>query len=237
MSNIYFIRHAQAGSRDNYDRLSELGEQQATLLGKHFAEQGIAFSKIISGAMQRQQRTAELVSNEIVKAGLATTDVVVDAQWNEFSLLSVYTSYVSRLIEESESFARDYAEMQEMLKRDPHAVRGAAGRCDAQVIISWMQNRYPVEGESWQAFRSRILSCLANIPDGDENQAIAVFTSATPISIMTGHALELTDEKLLRILGVIANSSVTVMRKSGEDLRLFSFNATPHLNDNNRTYR
>lgn len=237
MSIIYFIRHAQAGSRDNYDRLSELGEQQATLLGRHFAEQGIRFTKIISGAMQRQQRTAELVGNEISKAGLASDEVLVDEQWNEFSLLTVYTSYASRLIEESETFARDYAEMQEMLKTDPHAVRGAAGRCDAQVIISWMQNRYPVEGETWQTFRSRILSRLRNIPDGDDNQAIAVFTSATPISIMTGYALELSDEKLLKILGVIANSSVTVMRKTNEDLRLFSFNSTPHLNDSIRTYR
>ena len=41
----------------------------------------------------------------------------------------------------------------------------------------------------------------------------------------------------MSLLGVIANSSVTVMRKTGDDLRLFSFNATPHLNEANRTYR
>jgi broad specificity phosphatase PhoE len=237
MSIIYFIRHAQAGSRDNYDRLSELGQEQAKLLGKYFAEQGISFSAVIAGGMQRQRHTAELVCTEIAEAGLSTAPIAVDERWNEFSLLSVYTSYVSRLIEESEEFARDYAEMQEMLRREPNAVRGAAGRCDATVIISWMKNRYPVEGESWQAFRSRILSRLIDIPDGDAEQAIAVFTSATPISIMTGQALALTDEKLLSILGVIANTSVTVMRKTGEDLRLFSFNSTPHLNDSNRTYR
>jgi broad specificity phosphatase PhoE len=237
MSIIYFIRHAQAGSRDNYDRLSELGQQQARLLGLHFAEQGIRFSQVIAGGMQRQQHTAELVCNEIARAGRGATDITVDERWNEFSLLSVYTAYVSRLIEEDEAFARDYAEMQEMLKREPNAVRGAAGRCDAAVIISWMKHRYPLEGETWQAFRTRILSRLTAIPDEQPDQTVAVFTSATPISIMTGEALGLTDEKLLSILGVIANTSVTVMRKSATDLRLFSFNSTPHLNDSNRTYR
>ncbi len=237
MSIIYFIRHAQAGSRDNYDRLSELGQTQAKLLGKHFAEQGLRFSRVIAGGMQRQRLTAELVCKQIAEAGLGAAEVTVDEQWNEFSLLSVYTCYVSKLIEESEEFARDYAEMQEMLRREPNAVRGAAGRCDATVIISWMKNRYPVEGESWQMFRSRILSRLSAIPDDEAEQTVAVFTSATPISIMTGEALALTDEKLLSILGVIANTSITVMRKTGDDLRLFSFNSTPHLNDSNRTYR
>src|ERR1044072_5545848 len=106
MSIIYFIRHAQAGSRDNYDRLSELAQQQAKPLGQHLADQGIGFSQVIAGGMQRQRHTAEIVCNAIAGAGLGKTEVAVDEQWNEFSLLSVYTSYVSRLIEESEELAR-----------------------------------------------------------------------------------------------------------------------------------
>jgi broad specificity phosphatase PhoE len=238
MSIIYFIRHAQAGTRDNYDRLSDLGQQQAKLLGEYFAGQGIGFCAAVSGGMQRQKHTAELVWNELRNAGIATPDLQVDERWNEFSLLSVYQSYVPRLIEESEEFARDYQEMQEVLKQDPHAVRGASGRCDAAVIIAWMQNRYPdFGGESWGNFKGRIVSRCAEIQDGGNERAIAVFTSATPIAISTSHALELKDAKLLSILGVIANTSVTVMRKTGDDLRLFSFNSTPHLNDANRTYR
>ena len=238
MSIIYFIRHAQAGTRDNYDRLSELGEQQAKLLGEHLAAQGIRLSAVVSGGMQRQRHTAEMVLKELSRAGLPAPDLWADERWNEFSLLRVYQSYVPRLIEESEAFARDYEEMQEVLKQDPHAVRGATGRCDAAVVIAWMQNRYPhFEGESWADFRGRILARCAEIEDGGTERAIAVFTSATPIAISTSQALELKDEKLLSILGVIANTSITVMRKVGDDLRLFSFNSTPHLNDSNRTYR
>lgn len=238
MSIIYLIRHAQAGTRDNYDMLSELGEQQAKLLGEYFVGQGISFSKVFAGAMRRQQHTAALVCKALSQAGLKAPEIVVDERWNEFTLRSVYEGISARMIADSAEFANDFAEMQELLKRDPHAVRGAAGRCDAAIIRAWMGNRYPdYEGESWQTFKSRILSRVQDLPDSGNEQIIGVFTSATPVAITTSHALELSDEKLLSILGVIANSSVTVTQKNGDGLRLFSFNSTPHLNDSNRTYR
>lgn len=238
MCIIYFIRHAQAGTRENYDMLSELGEQQAKRLGEYFASQGISFSSVMAGAMQRQRHTAEIVCRGLSQAGLTTPDITVDERWNEFTLKSVYEGLCDRMIAESAEFASDFAEMQELLKRDPHAVRGAAGRCDAAVIRAWMSNRYEdYEGESWQAFKSRIISRVQDLPDGGAEQTIAVFTSATPVAIATSHALDLSDEKLLRILGVIANSSITVTQKNGDEVRLFSFNSTPHLNEANRTYR
>jgi len=56
---IYLIRHGQAGSRDNYDVLSELGRDQAVLLGEHFASQRLSVSAVYSGTMVRQVRTAK----------------------------------------------------------------------------------------------------------------------------------------------------------------------------------
>jgi broad specificity phosphatase PhoE len=238
MSIIYFIRHAQAGTRENYDMLSELGKQQGKLLAEYFVGQRIRFSTVIAGGMRRQQHTAELICNALSQAGLSAPDLIVDKRWNEFTLKDVYEGMCAPMIAESAEFASDFQEMQELLKRDPHAVRGAAGRCDAAIIRAWMGNRYPdYKGESWQAFKSRIISRVQDLPDGGNEQIIGIFTSATPVAITTSHALELSDEKLLSILGVIANSSITVMQKNGDGLRLFSFNSTPHLNDSNRTYR
>ena len=54
---------------------------------------------------------------------------------------------------------------------------------------------------------------------------------------MSGAALGLTDEKLLSILGVIYNTSLSVMRARDGELRLFTFNATPHLSGAQRTFR
>jgi len=238
LSFLYFIRHAQAGSRDNYDVLSPMGQEQARLLGKHFVEQEIELSAVITGGMQRQQHTAEIVRDALVGSGKCAPDVTTDERWNEFSLLSVYRAIAHRMIEESAEFASDYKEMQEALRRDPHTVGGATGRCDFAVVSAWMTNRYPdYEGETWSAFRSRIQSCACELPGNRQEKSIAVFTSATPIAIVAGVALGLTDEKLLSILGVLYNTGITVLRARGEELRMLTLNSTPHLPQQMRTFR
>jgi broad specificity phosphatase PhoE len=101
-----------------------------------------------------------------------------------------------------------------------------------------MENRYPdYQGESWPAFRTRIQTRIGELAAGENGKSVAVFTSATPIAIITGAALGLTDEKLLRILGVLYNSGVTVIRSMGNDLRLFTFNSAAHLPADLHTFR
>ena len=237
MSFIYLIRHGQAGPRDNYDTLSEIGHEQARLLGEHLAAQQVEFAAIVAGSLNRQRRTAEIACEAMARAGATVPDVTTDERWNEFSLLSVYKSIARRLIKEDERFARDVVEMQEAIRRDPHTTAGATGRCDQAVIRAWMENRFPdleVE-ETWEGFSSRIHSCADRF-NGHE-QAIAVFTSATPIAIHAGAALALTNDKLISILGVIYNTSVTMLRMKNDDLRLFTFNSVAHLDATTRTLR
>ncbi|MFY9555102.1 MAG: histidine phosphatase family protein [Blastocatellia bacterium] len=239
MSYIYLIRHAQAGSRDNYDVLSELGRQQARLLGEHFLSQGVELDAVYTGGMRRQRETAEIACDELARAGRAAPNPVTDERWNEFSLISVYRAIAKRMMKEDDAFARDIAEMQQAIARDPHTTGGAVGRCDQAVIRAWIENRYPeYEGESWSSFRSRIQLCGSDISSNNRaEKAIAIFTSATPIAITAGAALGLSDEKLLSILGVIYNTSVSVMRARSGELRMVTFNATAHLSVAQRTLR
>jgi len=237
LSFIYLIRHGQAGTRDNYDTLSEVGEAQARLLGAHLASQKIELDAIISGGLSRQRRTAELACEAMARAGARVPDVTTDERWNEFSLLSVYKSIARRLMKDDEQFARDVVEMQEAIRRDPRTTAGATGRCDQAVIRAWMENRFPeldVE-ESWESFRERIHSCADSF-NGHE-RAVAVFTSATPIAVHAAAALGLTNEKLISILGVIYNTSITVLRARADEARLFTFNSVAHLDAENRTLR
>jgi broad specificity phosphatase PhoE len=237
LSFIYLIRHGQAGTRDNYDTLSEVGEEQARLLGEHFASQRVEFAAVLSGSLNRQRRTAELACGAMARAGAKVPDALTDERWNEFSLLSVYKAIARRLMKDDEQFARDVVEMQEAIRRDPRTTAGATGRCDQAVIRAWMENRFPqldVE-ESWERFRARIHSCAASF--NGHQQAVAVFTSATPIAIHAAAALGLTDEKLISILGVIYNTSVTVLRLKNDEMRLFTFNSVAHLDPSNRTLR
>jgi len=236
---VYLIRHAQAGSRDNYDVLSDAGREQARLLGESFVAQGIQLESIFSGSMRRQRETAEIAREAIELAGGAAPEVISDERWDEFSLISVYRAIAKRMMKEDNAFARDIEEMQRAIALNPHTTGGAVGRCDRAVIRAWMENRYAeYEGESWVSFRSRIDRCSSDhCSNHNSEKGIAVFTSATPIAIIAGAALGLTNEKLLSILGVIYNTSVSIFRSRGGDLRLFTFNSTPHLDVSQRTFR
>jgi broad specificity phosphatase PhoE len=239
MSYVYLIRHAQAGSRDNYDVLSDLGREQARLLGEYFIAQGVELAAVYSGGMRRQRETAEIACGALERAGLPAPDVITDERWNEFSLISVYRAIAKRMMKDDAAFALDIREMQEAITRDPHTTGGAVGRCDQAVIRAWMENRYSdYDGEAWSSFRERIESCATDLCSGHpQEKAIAIFTSATPIAIIAGASLGIGDDKLLSILGVIYNTSVSVMRARNGELRLFTFNATPHLNASIRTFR
>lgn len=238
MSYIYFIRHAQAGSRDNYDVLSDLGREQARLLGEHFVAQGLELAAVYSGGMRRQCETAEIACGALERAGVGAPDVVTDERWNEFSLISVYRAIAKRMMKDDAEFARDIREMQEAIARDPHTTGGAVGRCDQAVIRAWMADRYAdYDGETWSSFRERIESCATGLCSNHHENAIAIFTSATPIAITAAAALGLNDEKLLSVLGVIYNTSVSVMSARNGELRLFTFNATPHVSGTLRTFR
>lgn len=239
MATIYLIRHGQAGTRDDYDQLSELGLRQVQLLGAYLAEQEIAWRALYAGSLRRQQETARIVSECLNATRQRAQELVVDERWNEFSLADVYRGLTPRLLAESPTFARDYEEMQAALLAAPHTTRGAAGRCDRTLIEAWMENRYAdYEGQSWVSFRAQVARTRDNLLRYQDDEHIAVFTSVTPIAIWVGAALALTDEKILRLMAVLYNSSVTTLKVRGDELLLLDFNTTPHLRDATlRTFR
>ena len=72
------------------------------------------------------------------------------------------------------------------------------------------------------------------MPEGN----VAIFTSATPIAVWAAAAMDVNDHRIMRIAGVLLNSSYTVVRVRDGKLRLFSLNNVPHLIDPEmRTHR
>ncbi|MGK0529545.1 MAG: broad specificity phosphatase PhoE, partial [Alteromonadales bacterium] len=50
MTDIYLVRHGQASfGKANYDKLSELGGQQAIWLGDYFKHRNVEFDAVFSG--------------------------------------------------------------------------------------------------------------------------------------------------------------------------------------------
>lgn len=227
MSVLYLVRHGQAGTRELYDSLSPLGREQARLLGEHFRAQNIEFEAVYSGSLKRQRATAEET--------LPNAQVIVDAGWNEFDLAQVYTEYAPHLSAEDADFRREYNEMQIAVEESrgahDHPVHRKWNDCDKKVVRAWVESRYAYSGETWPDFLARIYAVLARICDNLADKNAIVFTSATPIGVCAGRALELQDGRAMQLAGVLMNASFTTLRIRGSEIRLFSLNNAPHLLD------
>lgn len=243
MSVLYLVRHGQAGTRENYDSLSDLGRRQARLLGEHFAAQGVLFESAWSGSLARQRATAEEVLGAIgERTGCAVPVIRVDPGWDEFDLAQVYVEMAPHLAAADADFRREYEEMQSAVAASQGAHDAPVHRrwndCDKKVVRAWIEGRHEYSGESWPEFRVRALGALSRIVDaGHEGNAI-VFTSATPIGVCAAHSLEIQDGRAMSLAGVLLNASVSTLRLRAPEIRLFSFNGVPHLDDASlRTFR
>lgn len=232
------IRHGQAGLRHDYDTLSDLGRRQARLLGEYLAAQQVRFTAVYSGALKRQSETAREVLRAMAAAGAAVPEVQIDDHWNEFDLDAVYHAIAPRLAADDPEFQVEHEKLRHMLEEQNSPAHRNWTRCDTLVVRAWVEGRYEVPGESWEAFRKRVstpLRVLSRIPPAE---TAVVFSSATPIAVWIGMALGLNGRHVMRLAGVTYNAALTTMRTREEDLALFSFNGTPHLTEPHlRTFR
>lgn len=231
MSVLYLVRHGQAGTRENYDSLSDVGRTQARLLRDYFASQKIEFEAVYSGALARQRATADEV--------LPGANVTVDEGWNEFDLAQVYAGFAPHLAAADDDFRREYEEMQQQIKASQAAhdpVHRRWNDCDKKIIHAWIEGRYEYSGESWAAFVTRIRAALSRVTHHEGNAI--VFTSATPIGVCAARTLDLEDGRAMWLAAVLMNGSFSTLRIRGDEIRLFSLNNAPHLADPSlRTFR
>lgn len=219
MQEIYLIRHGQAGLRDDYDRLSNLGQTQCGLLAAWFAAQGVTFDLVLSGALRRQQETAAALGGS----------PVIDPAWNEFDLDAVYASVGPQLAAVDEEFRLAHAGILEESKDPAHPVHREWKSCDIKLIEAWVAGRFDVSCESWPQFLGRIRAAAQALNLQPAVRRIALVTSATPIGIATGSLFEASERKYLELAGALHNSSFTILRRRPSGLALTAFNHTPHL--------
>ena len=184
----------------------------------------------------RQQQTAEQIGAAYAGAGVGFPTVRVDSGWDEFDLGRVYREIAPLLAAEDPEFRREYDEMREQVRISQSAHGARIHRrwmpCDTKVVEAWLSGRYPYGGETWDQFRERVAACrfkMLQLQENDARENILVVTSATPLAIWTGLSLEISDERIMRLAGAVYNASYTILRLRKEQLRLFTFNAVPHL--------
>ena len=238
MSVLYLIRHAQAGPRHKYDRLSDLGRIQAGLLGEHLASSKVKFAAVYSGELERQVETALAINQAYKVAGHPFPEISKDPRWNEFDLGDVYRAMANQLARDDPRFKQEYDHMMAVLEDENHEVHRRHNYCDTAVVRAWTEKRHPYDGESWEQFQSRILSPLDTLSRHESGEKIAVITSATPIGVWVGRVLETSERMMWRLAGVTFNAGVTTLRISGQESRLFTFNSVAHLPDGDlRSFR
>ena len=233
MTNIYLVRHGQAGTREAYDSLSDLGQQQARLLGEYFLSVQLEFTVVYSGAMQRQLQTAAAMKSVYSRSGASFPVVTVDNEWNEFDLTDIYRELGPKLSEIDEEFRADYEEMRREIKQNSSVTNAKVHRqwrpCDTKMVDAWISGTLSYGGETWKQFQDRVRGCLSKVKSLPPRANVLVSTSATPTGVLTGLALGITDAHVRQLAGVLYNSSYTTLRLRDERLQLFQFNAVPHL--------
>jgi len=233
LSNIYLVRHGQAGTREAYDSLSDLGQQQARLLGEYFLAQQFEFTVVYSGAMQRQRQTAAAVKSVYDQARVSFPMVTVDDQWNEFDLTDIYRELGPKLSEIDEEFRAEYEEMRREIKQNVGVTDAKVHRqwrsCDTKMVDAWISGALSYGGETWKQFQDRVRGCLSKVKSLPPRANVLVSTSATPTGLLIGLALGVTDAHVRQLAGVLYNSSYTSLRLRDDRLQLFQFNAVPHL--------
>jgi broad specificity phosphatase PhoE len=223
MSQIYFVRHAQASfGHDEYDRLSDLGAHQARILGDYFAQRGLKFDAVYSGTMNRQIHTAQTVLSRL-SAGRSDSEVKVFAEFDEYDSSAIIQFQMAELIREDPSLSKAV----ERLYRDRKFFQEIFERA----VLRWVYGGLEVPGlETWPSFTQRVRTGVARIvEENGQKKTIAVFTSGGPISAVMKLALDLSDEKTIQLSWQIQNTAVSAFKYNEKQFSLSSFNSVAHL--------
>lgn len=220
MSVIYLVRHGQASfGKEDYDLLSELGEQQATTLGNSLTKRLPADVMIFSGTMKRHHQTRDL-------AGLTETsnDVIEISDWNEYDHQEILRQFDSRMATAAGT-KKALAE-----EKNP---KEAFAQIFADATAKWQSGEYDQEySETWIEFKRRVKNGLDTVIaklQEEEKHTGVVFTSGGPISVIALQLLGLADERILAINWTLANCGVTKLVKTKNRLILSTLNDHGHF--------
>ena len=232
---VTLIRHGQAGSRQVYDDLSEIGREESRALGEWFGERGVRFDAIVTGGLNRQRMTAREMLAAMSAHGIASPIPVVDERWSEFDLDEVYAGIGPLLAGEDERFRLEYEELRREMADPESSAHRAWRSCDVMVVRAWIEDQFQFEGESFVDFAARVHQALIGLP---REGHVAVVTSATPIGLSAGFALDLAPRRVMQLAGAQRKTAFGEMDLRPGDPRLVSFNNLPHVREARlRTFR
>ncbi|MBC3841006.1 histidine phosphatase family protein [Streptacidiphilus sp. 4-A2] len=204
MPLICLVRHGQASfGAEDYDALSDLGRTQAVAVGHELARRGLRDPQLVSGTLNRQCDTAQLLA---AAAGFRRP-VQQDARWNEYDHLALLARYAP-----APQGARP---VQELLDR---------------ALLAWMADPDAAGEPAWAAFAEGGAAALAELSAalGRGRDAVVV-TSGGVLAALCGTLLSLGPEAVVALNRVTVNASVTTLAVGGSGTSLLTFNEHAHF--------
>jgi broad specificity phosphatase PhoE len=241
MGSLVLVRHAQASFFDaDYDRLSELGREQARRLGDYWAHMGAEFDEVITGPRMRHRDTAAIVGERMRSASMTWPEPTNDDALDEHAV-----DLLLRDREALDALGGAYPD----LKPLAHAYFAAEARDERQTSFQrlfeavgrlWVQGVCVIDAAgTWPEYRDRVQTLLKRLVGGPKRgRRIALFTSVGPISCALGWVLGCADATAFEVGWRLHNASLTEIVFNRERATLDSFNGLPHLNERKLwTYR
>ncbi len=228
---VHLVRHAQASfGAEDYDRLSELGLEQARVLGEALRARLPAVDVAVTGSHRRHGETAEAC---LAVMGLSPPRRVLpglDEIGQAELLVRLDPRYADRAAVGADLLARG---------GDP---RRAFQAIYAAAFDRWTGGAH--DGEyalSWPDFKRRCAEALAEVLRPLPSSATAlVFTSGGPISALCAGLLGVPDAGTARLVWSLVNAGVTKLLHGPDGTRLSTFNEHAHFEGARRrlvTYR
>ncbi len=239
MSRMILVRHGQARFLTaDYDRLSELGEEQARLLGRFWRDNGVSLSHVYAGSLKRQQHTAALVCQEF--AGQRAPTLQTQPGLNEYPFDEVMQAAVPALAKDFPDIAvlrRAFSDADSSDDRY-RAIQRLLERVTQILADEQAHDHYAPELPSWSSFVTNVGATLDAIRnDAPAGATVGVFTSGGVVAVAIQQALSAQPDAAARLCWRVVNASVSELTFSGQRLSLDSFNKTEHMPAEIRTYR
>jgi broad specificity phosphatase PhoE len=234
MGQILLVRHAQArfGTED-YDRLSDLGRDQARALGEWFGGRGRRFDAAVTGSLKRHRQTAEFCLDTMPAPLRPEGEWRADPDFDEYDADEV-------VMRHNPEFA-DAAALREHIRASEHP-RKTFHDLFTGAMTRWMDGSNDGDyRESWSVFRGRCVAALERITAAaGPSRTTVVFTSGGPIAALCQHLLGLSTRRTLEVNSVLVNCATTGLLYNPEAVSLSFLNNYSHLENGNSgmvTYR
>lgn len=234
MAELYFIRHGQASfGKDDYDALSDLGKQQAQVVGRCLGRL-IQPTQLLCGSLNRQQQTMDhlLAGFEAGTGQALSLPIKIDPSFNEFDHDNVLQVFNPEF--------KDRAFITKQIMAQPNPEK-AFHKLYRKAVFEWLNSESEDYVERFSDFYLRVNQAVKGvIQSAKRKECIVVVSSAGAISMCLQEVLNISALKAFELNEMMANTAITklVFNEAG-DLSLSYFNNYQHLSlaDTKVTYR